>query len=170
MLDKLFEVEAALLRRPKEFLKKYKLHTMFIDYHEPFVERIWFQYDKESRAYFHKIHPCTAEDSALFHPHPWESAIRIMKGGYEMGVGHSKTKKIPKVDCKLFLQDYTSYEMIEKDAWHYVRPIDRPSYSIMVTGKLTGRIMPVEPEKKFRELKKSEIKDILDIVYKFYER
>ena len=170
MIDKLYEVERALQRRPEKFLEKFKLNTMHIDYHEPFVDRIWFQYDETTRVYFHKIYPSKSSEAALFHPHPWESAIRILHGGYEMGIGHSKDNTVPKIDCKLFLPDYTIYEMVEKDAWHYVNPLATPSYSIMVTGKLNGREMPVEPNKKFRKLKKKEIDDILEIVYETYAR
>ena len=170
MIEKLHEVEQAMLRRPEKFLKNFKLNTMHIDYHEPFVDRIWFQYDKIHRVYFHKIFPSQSSEAALFHPHPWKSAIRIMDGGYEMGVGHSKTLKAPPIDCKLWLDKYTVYEMVEKDAWHYVNPLYSPSYSTMVTGELTGRKMPVEPDRKFRKLTKAEREDILDVVYTTYAR
>lgn len=37
--------------------------------------------------------------------------------------------------------------MYEMDGWHYVNPIDGPCYTVMVTGRLNGREMPVEPNK-----------------------
>lgn len=156
MLEVLYEVEKNI----RDLLVDNELHTMYIDYHKPYVSRIWFQHG-EYRVYLHKIESCDTVE-VLYHPHPWESAIRIVEGRYEMGIGHSKDDFAPRTDCKLILPAGTCYEMVEPDAWHYVKPLDGPSYSIMVTGKLTGRKMPIEPEKEFRKLTEDEIVDILE--------
>lgn len=87
--------------------------------------------------------------------------MEIIKGKYEMGIGHSNTNEFPKTDCKLILPAGTIYEMTEKDGWHYVNPIDGPCYTLMVTGELNGREMPIEPNKEFRKLNDSEISDII---------
>lgn len=170
MIKKLYEIEQELYPHLEKMLENPNvLNTMHIDYHEPFVNRIWFQYDEKHRVYLHKIFPSKSSNDALFHPHPWKSAIRIVSGGYEMGVGHSSTNEVPKIDCKLLLPECTLYEMLEEDGWHYVNP-KHPSYSLMVTGELNSRKMPVEPHKEFRKLNEEEIEDMLDVFMRFYIR
>ncbi len=167
MLQKLFEVEEKIM---KLFYDNYDVETksMYIDYHPPVVERVWFQYE-EYRVYLHKIHKCNESNEALFHPHPWKSAIRIIKGSYEMGVGHSATNKVPPIDCKLILSEGSCYEMTEENGWHYVNPISDYVYSLMITGERSTRPMPVEPDKKFRELTFEEYCDIFKVGKLFYE-
>jgi len=166
MLDKLLQIEKEVL---PELLNNESLwKSMYIDYHPPVVARLWTQYENV-RIYLHKIYPCQSSIEALFHPHPWESAIRILNGKYEMGVGHSATDEIPKIDCRLILPVHSTYEMKEMDGWHYVNPIKNPVYSLMVTGNRFSRKMPVEPDKNFRELTEQEKTEIFDEV-KFYYR
>lgn len=170
MIKKLYEIESELYPHLEKMMENINsLNTMHIDYHEPFVNRIWFQYDEKHRVYLHKIFPSQSSEAALFHPHPWKSAIRIIWGSYEMGVGHSETNEVPKIDCKLHLPQYTTYEMVEENGWHYVNP-RIPSYSLMVTGELNSRQMPIEPRKEFRKLTEEEITDILDVCMEFYCR
>lgn len=164
MITTLLEVEKIL----HTLLINNKLHSMYIDYHKPFVSRIWFQYG-ENRVYLHKIEKCLESSEALYHPHPWESAIRIISGHYEMGVGHSTTEEQPKTDCRLILPTSSLYEMTEPDAWHYVNPLDEPVYSLMVTGKRNGRTMPIEPKKEFRQLTTEECSDILISCNNYYK-
>ena len=163
MLNLLHSVEQSL----ENLLRTQEIHSMYIDYHPPVVSRIWFQHG-EYRVYLHKIEPCGDSADALYHPHPWQSAIRIIRGSYEMGVGHSATDEIPVTDCRLILPAGTQYEMIEEDAWHYVNPLNEPVYSLMVTGKLSSRKMPVEPKRQFRALERAEINDILDVFKGYY--
>lgn len=139
---------------------KGEVKTMSIEYHKPHVHRIWFQHG-EFRVFLHKIFPCNESSEALYHPHKWDSAMKILKGSYEMGVGHSKTIDVPPTDCKLILPSGTIYEMTDKDAWHYVNPICEPVFTIMVTGPSNGREMPIESPKEFRKLDLFEIWDIL---------
>lgn len=159
MLELLYKVEDSLI----ELLYKNvdSIKTMYIDYHKPYVSRIWF-IDKENdcRVFIHKIEPCNESSEALYHPHKWDSAVRIISGEYEMGVGHSETDEIPKTDCVLVLGAGACYCMPEKDGWHYVSP-KVPTITIMVIpNKLNGRKMPVEPDKKFRKLTRKEVCDI----------
>ena len=42
---------------------------------------------RDCRIYLHRIYPC-APGEALFHPHLWPSAMRILSGEYEMAVGY----------------------------------------------------------------------------------
>lgn len=141
------------------------IRTMYIDYHKPYVSRMWF-IDKENdcRVFLHKIETCQESKEALYHPHPWDSAMRIIAGQYEMGIGHSETNEIPKTDCKLILRSGTCYEMTEMHGWHYVSPIDEPAYTLMITpNKLNGREVPLEPNKAFRKLTREEIEDIVTV-------
>ena len=105
-------------------------NSLLIDYHQPFVYRVWIQV-KEYRVSFHMIDPCES-DEALFHPHPWPSAMRILIGRYEMGIGYGEVK--PPIAARIVLAAGSTYEMTDPNSWHYVRPIE-PSFTLMVTGK-----------------------------------
>lgn len=166
MLELLYKVEDLLI----ELLYKNidNIQTMYIDYHKPYVSRIWF-IDKEldCRVFIHKIERCEESSEALYHPHKWDSAIRIISGEYEMGIGHSETNEIPKTDCKLILGGGSCYEMTEKHGWHYVSPKKFHTYTLMVIpNRLNGREMPIEPKKDFRKLQRSEVEDIF---YKIHD-
>lgn len=160
MLELLYKVEDSLIDLLYKNVDKIK--TMYIDYHKPYVSRIWFiDEENDCRVFIHKIEPCNESSEALYHPHKWDSAMRIVAGEYEMGVGHSETDEIPKTDCKLILGAGSCYEMTEMDGWHYVSPKNHPVITVMVIrNKLNGRKMPIEPEKKFRKLRRDEIGDM----------
>lgn len=130
MLAVLNEVESLLpelLRDPKNW------NSVFVDYHRPFVERLWMQHG-EYRIMLHRIYPCTGVD-ALFHPHPWPAAMRILHGSYEMKVGWSKDFLPPERTMTLNLAPRSSYEMTDPDLWHYVAPSNSATITLMVTGK-----------------------------------
>ncbi len=167
MLNKLFEIEKDIMNLVFDRLLQ-DMRTMYIDYHGPIVERIWFDYDG-LRIYLHKIHKCNKSTDALFHPHPWKSAIRILKGSYEMGVGHSSDNTVPSIDCKLILPEGSCYEMTEENGWHYVNPITDYVYSLMITGERSSRKMPVEPNKDFRELTNKEYADVFNACKEYYD-
>jgi len=161
MLEILKEVENNL----EELLLSNNLHSMCIDYHKPFVKRIWFQYGKY-RVYLHKIeYSSDLSEDMLFHPHPWKSAMKILKGSYEMGIGHSETMKIPEVDCKLILCEGNYYEMTNTHGWHYVKPLNKDVITLMVTGDKLNRKMPLEVTNDFRKLNQEETSSIIyDII------
>src|SRR3990167_1167848 len=69
-------------------LKQDDWNTLYIDYELPIVERAWRQHG-EHRIFLHRIHPCEREQS-LWHPHPWPSAVKVISGEYEMGVGYGE--------------------------------------------------------------------------------
>lgn len=141
-------------------------NTLDIDYHPPRVERLWRNFD-ELRIFLHVIHPCTTEE-ALMHPHPWESAIRVLPigGQYEHGIGYRiihDTHSIPSEDivCKQIITGEMYYEMMSPNGIHYVRPIGVPSYSIMITGpkiwedngtEVTKELGPLSEERKIEIL------------------
>lgn len=111
---------------------------MFIDYEYPHVERLWIQYKKpiknqNIRIHLHKIYPCKPQQ-AFFHPHPWESVMKILSGKYRMQIGSGYTKKAPDIATTLILPEGSVYEMDNPLCWHSVCPIETPVYSVMITG------------------------------------
>ncbi len=169
MLNSLFELEKNIQEIIFSRIPNMEFKSMYIDYHPPIVERMWFQYG-EIRVCLHRIHKCNEATDALFHPHPWKSAVRIIKGSYEMGVGHSETNEMPVIDCHGVFPAGTCYQMIEPHAWHYVNPTSDYVYSLMITGEKYEREMPVvpEPDKKFRSLTVEEQNHILDVFKECY--
>jgi hypothetical protein len=145
-----------ILKDPKNF------NSMNVDYHPPIVERIWAPY-KEGRIYFHFIYPCTTAE-ALYHPHPWASAIHILSGEYEMGLGFDNksdtSANITEVS-KLILAENSYYEMVNKEAWHYVRPFNRIAKTVMITDKpWESNENFVKTTKELQELSKEKAEEI----------
>lgn len=137
MLTHLAECEVQL---PTLLFAPEQWHTLDVDYHPPRVERLYTDVG-EVRLSLHVIHPCAAED-ALFHPHPWPSAMRVLAGCYEMGVGVGAGEQSPPIISTLVLAASSTYEMTHPDAWHYVRPLEQVVYSVMVTGQPWQRSTP----------------------------
>ena len=134
MLDVLHEAEKSL---PQWLEDPGSWKSLYIDYEPPFVERLWRTWG-EHRVYLHRIHPC---NKALFHPHGWPSAMRIVHGIYEMELGWGPGDQPPPVASTLLLPAGTEYEMIDRDSWHSVRPL-REVLSLMVTGQPWDRWSP----------------------------
>lgn len=129
MLDILEQALAAL----PEFLDdEHSLtwHSLAVRYETPHVNRLWWEWG-DYRINLHKIFPC---ETALWHPHPWPSAVKIFSGSYEMGLAYGDEKARYTV-ARTILCEGSCYTMTEQLGWHYVRPIGEPSMSVMVTGK-----------------------------------
>ncbi|MEO8581684.1 MAG: hypothetical protein ABI425_03835 [Patescibacteria group bacterium] len=164
MLTILSETEKLL---PSLLMKPDVWTGLYVDYHHPYVERLWTQLG-ENRISLHKIYPCKVGE-ALFHPHPWPQAVKILKGEYEMGVGYGENhQKSPPIASTLMLKADTTYEMTDPDGWHYVRPLTEPSYSIMVTGKPWQEKNKSEEKLRLRTLTRSEKEDLLNTFKEFY--
>lgn len=144
MLEILRQVEIAL---PGLLHNASDWNSVFVDYHLPFVERVWRQWG-EYRIMLHQIYPCAPEE-ALFHPHPWPSAMKIESGRYEMGIGFG-SGSVPVHLGKIILMEGNTYDMVHPDEWHYVCPLDGPSMSLMVIGQPWNRVQPVMATKKLR--------------------
>ena len=150
MLDILSRIEQDL---PRLLREESVWQSLYVDYHHPMVERLWKTWS-DYRVFLHRIHPC-ASDQALFHPHPWPSAMRVLEGEYEMAVGFGAGLETPPVAALMVARGDFRYEMTHPDSWHYVRPLDRPTLSVMVTGKpwaretpkLSKRLYPLAPDK-----------------------
>jgi hypothetical protein len=137
MLDILYEIERelAVLLQDEGAWK-----SLYVDYHPPIVERLWLPWNGY-RINLHRIHPCAREE-ALFHPHPWPSAMRVLSGEYEMAVGYGQGATAPPVAALMIASGDFRYEMTDPNAWHYVRPLREPTMSLMVTGKPWDRPSP----------------------------
>lgn len=134
MLNILNLIERTYL--PELLLDESCWKSVFVDYHPPFVERLWTTLELDGqnyRIYLHRIHPCALKDS-LFHPHPWPSAMRILSGSYTMTTGYGPGMQPPVASEPITLGEGYSYEMTNMDEWHAVSPNDTPAYSLMVTG------------------------------------
>jgi hypothetical protein len=141
--------------------------SVCIDYHPPTVERLFRKWNGY-RIYLHRIHPCAAGE-ALFHPHPWPSAMRILEGEYEMAVGYGKGESQPPVAALMIAAGDFRYEMTDPDAWHYVRPLGRPSMSLMVTGKPWDRPAP-RSSKELQPLTEAQRAALLEFFRKRYPK
>ncbi len=140
-------------------------NSLKIDYHAPFVDRLWRQWG-EYRVYLHRIHPCAAAD-ALFHPHPWPSAMRIHTGTYELGVGYGAGETPPPIAARMVATGGMAYEMTDPDAWHHVRPLGGTALTVMVTGKPWSRPTP-RSQQPLSPLSPGEIAEMLDAYRAFY--
>lgn len=149
MLNYLYEVEKKLSTWLKEPIESW--NSLFVDYHDPYVERVWRQ-DGDNRVYLHRIHRCLPGKAPLFHPHPWPSAMKILKNDYVMEVGYGSGITPPDLCMKLIMTDGSYYEMNHFDGWHSVAPIEEYSYSLMVTGKPWEREIPMGLTKKLEPL------------------
>jgi hypothetical protein len=137
MLEKLHQAEKEL---PQLLNNWDDWNGLDVLYHGPQVERVWRQWGTY-RINLHVIHPA----AKVFHPHPWASSMRIVHGGYEMGIGYGKGIETPQEACRVILTAGSEYSMENPDAWHYVRPVNSLNLSVMVSGQPWGREMPVEP-------------------------
>ncbi|HYT90670.1 MAG TPA: hypothetical protein VEL76_18325 [Gemmataceae bacterium] len=155
MLDILQAVEKEL---PRLLADEAGWKSVDVDYHPPRVERLWRPWG-EYRIYLHRIHPCERGE-ALFHPHPWPSAMRILSGDYEMAVGYGKGEELPPVAALMIAAGDFRYEMTDPDAWHYVRPLGGPAMTLMVTGKPWDRPAP-RSTKPLQPLTDEQTKQIL---------
>jgi hypothetical protein len=160
-------------------------NSLDIDYYPPRVERLWTPYN-EGRLCLHIIHKCE-EGEALYHPHPWPSAMKVLSGVYKMGLAceigvddrplwskvsgtdttpdgliYKKGIKLREI-ATIDLHPGSYYEMPDKLGWHYVQPLTDVAYTLMYIGK------PFEEksdgaqkaDKELKRFSKERIKEIL---------
>jgi hypothetical protein len=162
MLNILHEVEALM---PALLKDERKWQSLFVNYHPPTVERLWREWNGY-RVSLHRIYPCVTEE-ALFHPHPWPSAMRMVSGTYEMAIGFSSGEEPPPFASRLILGAGSEYEMTHPDGWHYVRPIGEPTLSVMVTGKPWNRPSP-KSDRILQHLSDSQITELFRLFRNHY--
>ena len=137
MLNILHDIEREL---PTLLLSAEGWRSLDVDYHPPRVERVYRDHGSH-RISLHVIHPCGPED-ALFHPHPWPSAMRVLSGDYEMTVGAGAGDTPPPHVLTLRVGGCFEYEMTHPDGWHRVRAIGVPAVTVMVSGPPWQRWSP----------------------------
>jgi len=162
MLDVLSRVEQAL---PALLRNESRWQSLYVDYHPPTVERLWMAWG-EYRVNLHRIYPCEREQ-ALFHPHPWPSAMHILAGEYEMAVGHGTGLELPPIAALIIARQDFRYEMTHPDSWHYVRPLGQPTLSVMVTGLPWVREAPKvgKPLRPLSAEQKAELFQVFRLLY-----
>jgi len=157
MLALLSEAEAAL---PALLEDASSWRSLRIDYHPPLVERLYRPWRDGLRLNLHRIHPC-APGAALFHPHPWPSAVKVLSGRYHMRIGYGSGTTEPPVAAEATLTAGASYTMTDPDAWHDVRPLGGPSLSVMVTGRPWPRAAPVAPARPLSRMSAEAVSELL---------
>lgn len=161
LFERLVAAEAAL----PGLLEDDDWHSLFIDYEHPFVERLWRPWG-EGRLSLHAIHPCPPEQ-ALYHPHPWPSAMRLKGRGYRMRIGFGAGMEPPPVAAELVLPPETAYAMAQVDGWHTVCPEGGIAYSVMVTGAPWGRPAPKSAQ-PLRGLTPERIRELKEVFQGYY--
>ena len=113
---------------------------------------------QDARINLHKIYP--SNKKPFLHSHPWPFSMIILKGVYEMGLVDNRDEKMLISKC-VFGQG-AIYEMKNKHAAHYVKPLNKkPVYNIMISAlpqdrseqskKISDTFEPLS-EYKFNEL------------------
>jgi hypothetical protein len=86
--------------------------------------------------------------------------MRVLDGEYEMAVGFGAGTETPPVAALMITRGDFRYEMTHPDSWHYVRPIGRPTLSLMVTGKPWVRESP-RSTNPLRRLQPEQVAELL---------
>ena len=150
---------------PQLLKDEHRWKSVFVDYHHPYVERVWCDWEGY-RVYLHRIHPCSSGE-ALFHPHPWPSAMKVESGRYEMCWGLATSSAEPPITVRRILAPGSEYEMIDPYEWHSVRPLDGPSISRMITGTPWESRFP-KPRQPVSDLAPSLRTDLLEFFRSIY--
>jgi hypothetical protein len=158
------------------------MQTSRIIHDEPEVWRVWWQLG-DIRVALHKIMPC---DECFFHPHPWPSVIRCLKGGYTHRIGLYNG---PKADVEALTPDHIqafsdtlvpmtttisagdSYLMPDIRQFHQVST-SAVSYSLMIMGLpyfpgATRRFSRKVPDHNIT-LTQEQINDIMGVTKSYY--
>ena len=86
--------------------------------------------------------------------------MRVLDGNYEMAVGYGVGEKEPPIAARIIMGAGSEYEMTDPNGWHYVRPIDTPTISLMIAGKPWNRPSP-KSEKALNPLAEKQKEEIL---------
>lgn len=106
-------------------------NSLDIRHQKPHVKRLWRQIDDNYKLCLHVISP---SEESFWHPHPWPSAVKIIKGEYIMEVGHGVDGKYQSIDATIKLAEGSVYEMINPYGWHSVRPVSKSALSVTLSG------------------------------------
>lgn len=155
MIDML---HAAIDLLPNLLQDRGRWKSLHVVYEPPRVERLWTQHEG-IRILLHRIWPPDEDQHVLYHPHPWRSATRIVRGRYMHKIGTSNT-----ILSSQMLVEGCEYTMTYHETWHSVRPVGGPSDSIMVLGDLYAHPehAPIVPSGQQPELSASRVAELLD--------
>jgi hypothetical protein len=144
--------------------------SLYIDYDYPNVERVYRDHG-DYRINLHIIRPIPHGKKALYHPHPWPSAMKILHRSYKMNLGFGPYDgDDPDVVSRLVMSPGSAYEMVEKNCWHNVTPVKGNVASIMITGKPWWEgWSPNDEELSLGPLTDGRKEAILDLFKNFYE-
>ena len=165
MIEELKRIEKEVL--PEWLASPDDWQSLDIDYHPPRVERLWRQMD-ENRVFLHYIHPC-APEHALLHPHEWKSAMHVLNGGYEMGIGYSASTEAPPIMMKLLNNSGDFYyDMTDGDMWHYVRPLSHSMTTMLIGPPEFQHRPPFKADRKLHPLSRERKEELLGMFRAFY--
>lgn len=136
--------------------------TLLIDDEKPYVMRAWTTF-RDGRIFLHRLHPC-GDGEALYHPHPWESAVVLKRGRYRSLTGAWPNPLT--YDDRIYTAG-DRYEMTDLTVAHSVQPLV-PTYSVMVTGPYVPGIVGARKGRNLRKLTNGELKVHLHQFRKFY--
>jgi hypothetical protein len=126
------------ISRLKEYLQDpHKLwSSLLIEKYPPVIHRLSLKLSITRTLVLHRLFKCQ-NTHAYMHSHSWPFAIKVIEGGYEMGVGFSSRRNVtPSVTYTTYVGAGNSYEMCSSDVWHYTKILEpvQESYSIMLIG------------------------------------
>ena len=122
-----------LLKEPE------KWDSLLIDHFPPVIHRLAYRLSDTRTLFLHKMHNCE-RSKALLHSHSWALAVKVIEGGYEMGMGESENRDCAPTELKeTIVKPGDVYEMLDSRQWHYTKclPETKYSYSIMLIGPRT---------------------------------
>lgn len=120
-------------------------NTLYIDYHPPFVERVWRPWGA-GRINLHIIHLCPAVQ-ALKHAHDWDAAFRQVRNSYEMPFGIIRGGNEYIETGRFLIAPGSCYTLQAETMWHAVHqaehlvaPPDEVVNTVMVTDPPLKRV------------------------------
>ena len=134
------ELEQIIAHKLTDLLQQAeKWDSLLIDHFPPVIHRLSYKLSGTRTLVLHKMHNCEGS-KALLHSHSWPLAVKIVEGGYEMGIGQSEPDQDR--DCapikltESLVKPGDVYEMLDSRQWHYTKclPETKYSYSIMLIG------------------------------------
>lgn len=93
--------------------------------------------------------------------------MRVLEGSYELAVGYGAGEKEPPVAARMILGPGSEYEMTDPNGWHFVRPIEKPTMSLMVAGRPWDRSSP-KSDKPLKSLPLERQQEIFQFFRKHY--
>lgn len=129
------ELTQILPQVPDLLLDKESWGSLLIDKYPPVIHRMSYKLSETRTLILHRLFHCKSE-KAYMHSHSWPFALKIIQGGYEMGIGFSSNRNVsPAALATVYLKEGNTYEMTSSDIWHYTKPVEHAeSWSIMLIG------------------------------------